>query len=115
MLKDKLLEDTIARIEHQKKKDTEIELLNDKQSLFIRELIGPRFSSILRASLRAREKVPFGEKVKELAWRHDHDRHLIDFFVCEKSSETDPTTASDEKMMEALLEKFCGDSSIRPA
>lgn len=114
MLKNKLFEDTMARIELQKKKNTVIHLLNDKQSLFIKELIGPSLSSILRASFHAREKVLFGEKVTEAAWRHDHDRLLIDFFVCEKSSETDPTTASDEKMMEALLEKFCADSSTRP-
>ncbi|KAF8439347.1 hypothetical protein L210DRAFT_3646112 [Boletus edulis BED1] len=39
------------------------------------------FSAIFQASRRSREKGRLQEKLYEVAWRHDHDRLLFDFFI----------------------------------
>ena len=53
------------------------------------------FSAIFQASRRSYEKRNISENVYEVAWRHDHDRLLFDFFSRlnkqQRKEDTSPT------------------------
>lgn len=107
----------MARIDRQKKQNASvIRILNNDQFSFIVDFVGAGFSTVLNTSLEAQGKVPLGDRVKEIAWRHDHDRLLINFFVCKALSEKQSKAAKTrQQKMRLLCNKLYEDSSTRPS
>ena len=115
MLQHILYDEISERIRRQRKQGSGvIHILEDSDLPFIGEFMGASFSTVLRASLANWEKVAFHRNVGEIAWRHNHDRLLIDFFVCEAFSGRSSGSSTSQKMG-LLWNRPHGDPSTRPS